>query len=413
MKKIGMLDTKNSRAAKIKDHKHNKQEASPIINNQALFQNKCPCDGGCPSCLAVQAKPKVGQPNDRFEQEADMMASQVMAKSFDPAHHQQQRRLTTSSIGVHHQLPALPGSGTPLPATTRSQFESKFFTDFQDVRVHYSQQAHQLADQIHARAFTYKNNIVFNRGAYNPATLEGQKLLAHELMHVIQQRNLNHQLIQREFDRTRLQTYLNERYNRSVIEGRREYAITQLLDHKNDILSACRQHGVDKPSFPASVIWQELYFRGADLTSGLQDDWSVFGPFGGGNWSLGFAQVRPSTAAQVIGDIPFRPRSEMETTQEEYDELTWNLRAAYRALLAYDDNYNVYIAVGYLKLLKERRYGNRAWTSLSDRQLQLIASEYSHGPYSMRHTSPNHNGRQTLTIWWGSWFGTRCIQAEF
>ncbi|MCK5242488.1 DUF4157 domain-containing protein [bacterium] len=321
---------------------------------------------------------------------------------------------------------ALRGTGMALTEKEREQFEPRFGTDFKNVRLHNSLRAYKLADQIHARAFTYKNNIVFNRGEYNTTSYAGQKLLAHELTHVIQQTNAanimpekissvagNQQVIQREFDRTRLQTYLNETYNSSVIESRREYAITQLLDHKNDVLSACRQHGVDKPSFPAAVIWQELYFRGADLTSGAQDVWSVFGPLGGGNWSLGLAQVRPSTAAQVIGDIPFRPRSEMATTQEEYEELPWNLRAAYRALLAYDVNYNVYIAVGYLKLLKERRYGTSSWTSLSEPQLELIASEYSHGPYPMRHTTPNHNGRQAMTIWWGGWFGTSCVQAEF
>ncbi|MCK4836614.1 MAG: hypothetical protein KAT17_08245, partial [Candidatus Aminicenantes bacterium] len=39
----------------------------------------CPCDGGCPSCAPViQPKLTIGQPNDKYEQEADRVAEQVM-----------------------------------------------------------------------------------------------------------------------------------------------------------------------------------------------------------------------------------------------------------------------------------------------------------------------------------------------
>ena len=45
---------------------------------QIQLKTVCPCDGGCPRCVPVQAKLKIGQPNDRYEQEADRMADQVM-----------------------------------------------------------------------------------------------------------------------------------------------------------------------------------------------------------------------------------------------------------------------------------------------------------------------------------------------
>ena len=39
----------------------------------------CPCDGGCPRCIGtIQPKLKIGQPNDKYEQEADRIAEQVM-----------------------------------------------------------------------------------------------------------------------------------------------------------------------------------------------------------------------------------------------------------------------------------------------------------------------------------------------
>ena len=46
---------------------------------------------------------------------------------------------------------------------------------------------HRLLDSINALAFTESNNIVFARGQYAPQTHYGQKLLAHELAHVVQQ----------------------------------------------------------------------------------------------------------------------------------------------------------------------------------------------------------------------------------
>ncbi|MCB0583260.1 MAG: DUF4157 domain-containing protein, partial [Phaeodactylibacter sp.] len=54
-------------------------------------------------------------------------------------------------------------------------------------RIHTGSQAARLSSDIGARAFTHKNNIFFNSGEYNPGTPSGQKLLAHELTHTVQQ----------------------------------------------------------------------------------------------------------------------------------------------------------------------------------------------------------------------------------
>ncbi len=328
------------------------------------------------------------------------------------------------------RIPGLRDGGRPLPKSVRAFFEPRFGRDFSQVRVHTDVLAAESARALNALAYTVGTDLVFGEGQCAPETAKGQRLLAHELTHVVQQSNDQSRignsipitpakkkngdlLLQREFDRTRLAGYLGESFNSEVIPGRREEAVTRLLDNKDHIISAARTHGVNKVSFAAAVLWQELYFRGADVTSGLQDIWSAYGPFGGTDWSMGFSQVRPSTAAQVIGDIPFRPRSERAITTQEYEALPGNLRMAYRMLLAHDVEYNIYIAVGYLAMLKQRRYSDIPWLSLSPLQLEMIASEYSHGPYPLNYETPNFNGRQAMTIWWGNWFGTRCIQAEF
>lgn len=56
-----------------------------------------------------------------------------------------------------------------------------------DVRVHTDEEADRLSQELGARAFTTGNDIFFRDGAYSPASEHGQKLIAHELAHVVQQ----------------------------------------------------------------------------------------------------------------------------------------------------------------------------------------------------------------------------------
>jgi len=84
------------------------------------------------------------------------------------------------------RVPLRPKSGgLPLPDQVRAKMEAAFSTDFSDVRVHIGREASSLG----AIAYTWGTNIHFAPGQYNPHTLQGQKLLGHELWHVVQQKN--------------------------------------------------------------------------------------------------------------------------------------------------------------------------------------------------------------------------------
>ena len=84
------------------------------------------------------------------------------------------------------------GTGSSLPAETRSFMESRFSADFSGVRIHTGETAVQMNREIHAQAFTYGNDIYFNSGKYSPSSSEGKTLLAHELTHTIQQGASSH-----------------------------------------------------------------------------------------------------------------------------------------------------------------------------------------------------------------------------
>jgi hypothetical protein len=81
----------------------------------------------------------------------------------------------------------LRSSGQPLDASTRAFMESRFQHDFSTVRVHTDARAAESAQAVNALAYTVGQDVVFGAGQFAPATRTGQKLLAHELTHVVQQ----------------------------------------------------------------------------------------------------------------------------------------------------------------------------------------------------------------------------------
>jgi hypothetical protein len=86
---------------------------------------------------------------------------------------------------VVHEV--LNSSGQPLETDTREFMESRFGHDFSGVRVHTDSRAAESARAVNALAYTVGRNVVFDSGRYTPKTQEGQKLMAHELTHVVQQ----------------------------------------------------------------------------------------------------------------------------------------------------------------------------------------------------------------------------------
>lgn len=98
-----------------------------------------------------------------------------------------------ASVGVGDVAPpsvheALSAAGRPLDAATRAPMEARFGCDFSDVRVHSGDAAARSAREVGAQAYTVGRDIVFGAGRFAPGTSAGQRLLAHELAHTVQQR---------------------------------------------------------------------------------------------------------------------------------------------------------------------------------------------------------------------------------
>ena len=105
-----------------------------------------------------------------------------------------QRKVTHLSLFIPHpsEVPpivheVLRSPGQPLDTETRAFFEPRFGHNFSHVRVHADQQAVESARAVNALAYTVGRDVVFGAGQYSPHRNRGQKLLAHELAHIVQQ----------------------------------------------------------------------------------------------------------------------------------------------------------------------------------------------------------------------------------
>jgi hypothetical protein len=79
--------------------------------------------------------------------------------------------------------------GHPLDDAAREFMEQSFGVDFSGVRLHTDAAAGRSADAFNAKAYTVGPDIVFGDGQYSPDSSEGQRLIAHELTHVVQQQS--------------------------------------------------------------------------------------------------------------------------------------------------------------------------------------------------------------------------------
>jgi len=79
------------------------------------------------------------------------------------------------------------GGGAPLPTTLADMFGRGLGADLSRVRLHTDDAAAHAADAVSARAFTTGHDIYFAQGAYDPHSVDGQHLLAHEVTHTVQQ----------------------------------------------------------------------------------------------------------------------------------------------------------------------------------------------------------------------------------
>ena len=190
----------------------------PSVENGAASKSSCTCGGECPGCKAksnalaalrreaerpaqaMAGSLRISEPGDAHERQAEQIADRIVQgpapQAFGPlaAEGPSLDRLAEARpaspdlggapAGVRG---ALSSPGRALDTPVRDFMEERFGVGFAHVRVHEGGAAHQSATALGARAYTLGDHIVFRDGAYRPDTASGQRTLAHELTHVVQQ----------------------------------------------------------------------------------------------------------------------------------------------------------------------------------------------------------------------------------
>jgi hypothetical protein len=141
--------------------------SASVSGSVAGVQRKCDCGGSCDDCKK---------------------------KHSDEAHAKVQMKASAPGVTGGFEAPAivhdvLRSPGQPLDASTRAFMEPRFGHDFSKVRIHTDAKAAESARVLGARAYTMGQNLVFGAREYGPGTLDGKRLLGHELAHVVQQHN--------------------------------------------------------------------------------------------------------------------------------------------------------------------------------------------------------------------------------
>jgi hypothetical protein len=85
------------------------------------------------------------------------------------------------------RIRAAQGGGQALAGAIQARLGEAMGADLGGVRVHDSPEADTLNRQLGAKAFTSGRDIFFREGAYDPNSTDGQRLIAHEAAHVVQQ----------------------------------------------------------------------------------------------------------------------------------------------------------------------------------------------------------------------------------
>jgi len=168
--------------------------AAPPIDTTALNdanivanENTADTDRGRGDNAGTDAPQTLRAPIDEIadepvQEDTAIPASEIKRSSVNPS----QPRITSNTEHLIRSVVAEPGSALPL--TLMGEMENTLGVDLKSTRVHTGNKSAMASQALGARAFALGEHVVFGDGHYQPDTLAGKALLAHELTHVRQHR---------------------------------------------------------------------------------------------------------------------------------------------------------------------------------------------------------------------------------
>jgi len=134
------------------------------------------------------------------EEEEKHIQRKSISENISPVIQTKGNADATVSPSLSNKINSTQGNGSSLDANIQSFMSGRFGVDFRSVKIHVGNDAIQMNRELNAKAFTVGNDIYFNSGEYKPESEGGRHLLAHELVHTLQQGNNTRQKIMRKLD---------------------------------------------------------------------------------------------------------------------------------------------------------------------------------------------------------------------
>jgi hypothetical protein len=232
----------------------------------------------------LQLRMTVGRADDPAEVEAERLADAFLSswkpdevrtestgalRSPDDGSEQGLLRTGGFTAGAQFEAALSAGSsGTPLPPKLQSEMGAFLGADISQVRVHADADAAELSRSIGAEAFTTGKDIYFGAGTYDPSSKKGQHLIAHEVVHTVQQGAVRRQGISRRIPNLPLQrlgTSTNEPTKQELqldVEQKRtakENAATNKVSAERDVDTATEKKVTEANKLQALTELQKAY----------------------------------------------------------------------------------------------------------------------------------------------------------
>lgn len=138
-----------------------------------------------------EEKPVQKKENGTKEEEKPVQKKAANGKEEDkPIQKKESNNAKAEEPSIEKDIIASKNGGKPMEDDVRKEMEKQLGKDFKNVRIHNNPMSYELCRKISALAFTHGTHIYFAEGKYNPQNVEGKRLLAHELTHVVQQGGL-------------------------------------------------------------------------------------------------------------------------------------------------------------------------------------------------------------------------------
>lgn len=125
--------------------------------------------------------------DEALQRQATQQAQDAQAMELHALQRQLADLESEAAQPVFRRIQARRGAGSALPEAVQRHLEQGLNHDLSRVRVHTDADADALAKGVNATAFTTGNDIFFRAGRFAPNTRSGLELLAHEVIHTVQQ----------------------------------------------------------------------------------------------------------------------------------------------------------------------------------------------------------------------------------